>query len=180
MPSPIPPWEENSTPVLWNFRHPRFKSATTESILLELDSIFHQYSEFVCCFTDGSKTPERTTGAYLIDTMLNTFGLPSALHANTAEMAAIYQCLVNLPTDKFSKFIIFTDSLTSLYKIQSNQHTELDAITTHVSTLLHHLRCSVEIVFVWIRGHSGIAGHDIVDAASKSNPLIKLLMFNFR
>jgi ribonuclease HI len=168
IPPPIPPWETNPVRILWNFTRSEFKPATNETILQEITAILNQFANHTCCFTDGSKSPDRASGAYLIDTMVTVFELPADTNINTIEMAAIYQCLLHLPTEKYSKYILFSDSQTALRQLQANQHTKQDAITTQVLATIHHLMQTNEILFVWIPSHVGITGHDIADRASKS------------
>jgi hypothetical protein len=86
-------------------------------------------------------------------------------------MVAINQCLINLPTTAFSKFLIFTDSQTSLRKLQADENPNTDALTSQTQFILNQLaQQDITIVLTWIPGHRDIIGQDLVDAAAKSKP----------
>ncbi len=91
---------------------------------------------------------------------------------------AIYQCLLSLPTDVSTKFLIFSDSKTSLKKLQQYQAGIVDVLTSHIIFYINHLlRSGIEIKFVWIPAHHEIIGHDIVDSLAKvsEEPYLPLL-----
>jgi len=163
----IPPWNQNPATFIWTFCQPEFRSASLETISTQYEAILSSYNDYVCCFTDASSTINRTSAAYMIDSEIETFTLPKFTSISSAEMAAIYQCLLKLPLTTRSKFIIFSDCQSSLRTLQKEHHDPIDAITSQVFYIQHHLRPAVTFTFVWIPAHSGIVGHDIVDAATK-------------
>jgi hypothetical protein len=86
-------------------------------------------------------------------------------------MCAIYQCLLNLPIALYTKYFICSDSKNSLRKLQTNDDSKLDTLTAQTLFFLQHLlQSNVEITFIWIPGHCGNIGHDVVDMATKMEP----------
>lgn len=112
----------------------------------------------MCCFTEASVSTNHSQVAYLID------------HAPThsGEMTAIYQCLLNLPLTMHLKFIIFSDSQSSLRKLQDTHKILTDAIIFQAIYTFHHLQHAAKITFIWIPNHCGIVGHNILDAAARA------------
>ena len=167
LPPELPPWKPSPIEVIWNLSH--FKGKPSKNIIEEVDKIIEKHSAWICCFVDGSKSLTGTGGAHLIDTELNSYSLPEVSSPNTAEQLAIYQCLLSLPTDTYSKFLIFSDSEASLKKLQLHQTQLEDTLISHILySVLQIQNSGNQIKFVWIPSHQKIIGHDIADASAKS------------
>ena len=67
MPPPTSPWETNSIRILWNFDHPKYKSATSEDILIEynLVSYFSSSPSIFAVTPTDPKLPKELRGRYL-------------------------------------------------------------------------------------------------------------------
>jgi ribonuclease HI len=165
-----PPWRTYPPEIIWDISQRDNDVTPSEAF----DFITQKLPDWTFCFCDGSRTEERAGGAFLIDTQLQNFNLPTTVDPLTTEQVAVYQCLVNLcDKNTSSKFIVCTDSKNLLNRIQI--HDSECAITSHILYLLYHLQqTGMEIKFLWVPAHSQIMGNETVDVAAKSQSLVNL------
>jgi len=135
-----------------------------------LSEISSQFTDPVLCFTDGSKRGIRTSFAYSIDTQIEAARHCDSASIFTAELQAIFCCLVtivDLQNQSIKRlFLILSDSLSSLQAIQ-NIHSD-HPLVQRVHLLLHTLTNTLEeITFIWIPSHIGIEGNERIDQAAK-------------
>ena len=103
----------------------------------------------------------------MIGTSLQNFNLPQITNPLMSEQMAIYQCLLNLPTTVYRKFIICTDSQLCLQRLTNLKKTCI--LTSHILFAIRNLqKLDIQIRFTWIPAHSGNLGNEIVDAAAKA------------
>ncbi|KAI5708631.1 hypothetical protein M8J77_026495 [Diaphorina citri] len=135
-----------------------------------LDVINTKYHGQILCFTDGSKSENSTSCAYMINKNVNSFRLNSANSVFSAELIVILLCLQNMKYLPSTKFLLVTDSMSSLQAItsKSSNNLLLSKIYNTWSDLVAHGK---EISFMWCPSHCGISGHEVVDVAAKNpNP----------
>jgi hypothetical protein len=98
-----PSWRRRPTRIDWTFSQSNLRTANTKTLRAEFDTLLSRYSQYASCFVDGSKSSAGdTNGAYMIDTHLSSFAVSKILNINSIEMAAINQCLINLPTASYT------------------------------------------------------------------------------
>ena len=72
----------------------------------QFEAIFSPYSQWILCFTDGSKTDKRIGKAFMINMDIQCFNLLPDTRSLVSEQMAIYQSLLHLPVATRKKFII--------------------------------------------------------------------------
>ncbi|OOZ37989.1 hypothetical protein BOW52_09705 [Solemya elarraichensis gill symbiont] len=165
--SPTPPWLLEIPTVIYSL-HNRSKSTTHP---LEFQSLFaeirHTYRDHQPIYTDGSKDQAKVSAAMYAPPFIDTSRLPDNASIFSAELHALLLALRRIETHKSSKFIIFTDSLSSLQSLShfNIKHPLILKLLEHY-THLHHKGKS--IIFCWIPSHMGIKGNEKVDSLAKA------------
>ncbi|XP_073969226.1 uncharacterized protein [Rhodnius prolixus] len=128
---------------------------------------YEKHSDYYTLYTDGSKLDGRT-GAAFYDPQLDygaKFKLAPLCTVYSAELYAIKEALRYINTLNHKKTVIYTDSNSSLQKLQNFK---FSINNTHL--LVEILELNREIVaadrmvkFVWIRSHVGIVLNEKVD-----------------
>ncbi len=150
--------------------YPKTKCAPTV-IKQHFHSILAQYENFVLCFMDGSKIENKHTGyAFTVHTNTFSFKLNNFYSNFTAELLAIFHCLVYIKNEMSTvnnKFLILTDSLSSLQSLQNifSDHLIVELIQNLHNDLMHS---NITTKFMFIPSHVGITGNDTVDLLAKS------------
>ena len=128
--------------------------------MLEFPSHIHSY-------TDGSRRNNRTAFAYSIDQSISSFRIRNSASVFTAELMAIYNCLQDITRHPpNTKFLILTDSLSSLYAI-SDLHSS-HPIVQRILLIQHAISLSnMSLTLVWTPSHIGLTRNDMVDSADK-------------
>jgi hypothetical protein len=110
----IPPWTVSNFTFLNPFKG-FDKGSTADKVYQQLFKDHRQnYSCFTPIFTDGSKSGNFVSCAYVIKDKVHSHRLHPALSIFTAEILAIHKCLEELSHYQTGKFIIYSDSLSAL------------------------------------------------------------------
>ena len=130
---------------------------------LELRS---KYVGYVEAYTDGSKNSTRTGCAFICESSICKYRLPKNASILTAELYAIYRCLLYIKRSPHLRFVIYSDSQGAIFSIagSSNRH----AIQIRIRKLLNRLR-GKDIVLEYIPSHVGIEGNEMVDRAARES-----------
>ncbi|KAI5734861.1 hypothetical protein M8J77_011340 [Diaphorina citri] len=164
----IPPWS-SVVPSIDTSLHSDKKDNVSPSVFQVqfLVNINTKYHDRILCFTDGSKTENSTSCAYTINKNVNSFRLNVVNSVFSAELMAILLCLQNLKYLPSTKFLLVTDSMSSLQAITSKSCN--NALLSKIySTWLDLVACGKEISFMWCPSHCGISGNEAVDVAAKN------------
>jgi ribonuclease HI len=118
-------------------------------------------SDYKHFYTDGSKTPMRVSAAFIENETTHGFPLMSQCSIFTAELFAIWQCLIFIDSLKVEKSVIFTDSLSVA--------TALNNLWPTTATFLpiYELLYTNHVHIAWIPSHIGIPGNESADQAAK-------------
>ena len=134
-----------------------------QSLFAELKSC---YSDHRAIYTDGSKTENRVATAAISDGLSAQVRLPGNASIFTAELQALKMALNIDKNCDSDHFIIFSDSLSRLLALDSNNcdHPFIQDILK-----LFNDCCLVneKVVLSWVPSHTGIKGNEKADERAK-------------
>ena len=164
-PSRIAPWELSvPSPDVLLAAHSNSEISAVEfrSRVLERVSAYEGYAHY---YTDGSKGEDGVGSAFVSESVIRSFTLPSYATVFTAELVAIHKALCFIEVCDISSNVIFTDSLSSLLAL--SDFNTLHPILQDILILLTLLdREGKSVLFCWIPSHVGIMGNDRADEAA--------------
>ena len=160
-----PPWLLKQPHVIFDINVHK-KSFTPSHIFtsnfLQVRERFH---DFTFLYTDGSKDDDRVAAAAVFPDGESRCRLPDKSSIFSAELQAIHLALDYVESSGQSKFMICSDSLSSL---QALHNSKLDNIfVRNILTHLHILH-DKNIKFCWVPSHIGIKGNEQADCAAKA------------
>ncbi|CAL1294496.1 unnamed protein product [Larinioides sclopetarius] len=166
------PWQEEKFDIVDDFIHLP-KPETSEIIFQKL---FQEHREqnydFIPVYTDGSKYRNHVGSAAIFPNTTVSERLHPFCSVFTSELYAIYLGLAKITTLHFTKFIIYTDSKSSIAALR-NVSSESHPLVMQCLNLYRDLKKFIIIKFCWIPGHVGIPGNERADCAAKSSRIIK-------
>ena len=179
--STIPPWL--FSPPTFNLSLAQYpKSPTSSSVYRShFQELIHSFQQPTLCFTDGSKTHNKTGFAFSVENSIHPYRHRNTSSVFTAELQAIFNCLQHiLSTTRSSHtpFLIISDSLAAFNAISNPSHAH--PLVSRIQLLLE--TCStapIPVVLVWAPGHRGIAGNEEVDRAAKQATLQSTIRKSF-
>ena len=164
--SEIPPWEIQNPTVLLDLTTIK-KGWNVEHVFLEkYDAIRNQYADYSFIYTDGSKDDSYVSCATVTSDETYRIRLPTHASIFTAEITAIDLALDHIFDSEDNKFVIFSDSLSSLLALKSSNID--NPLVLNLLLKLSTLSNNNTIIFCWIPSHIGISGNEQADKAAKS------------
>ena len=166
----IPLWSLNSPSVRLDLN--KLKKSETDS------AVFKQHFLELCAdypshqriFTDGSKDDLACSAAAILTCKFPKTAavkLHNQCSVYTAELKAILLALSIVSNSSSKKFLICSDSLSSLSSI-ANLRLDHPLLTDITNMLYKLIDKGFDIVFVWVPGHVGIRGNEAADKAAKN------------
>lgn len=175
MPEPdLPPWVVPDIHTDYAYTHITKNTAPAQlasEAKIRLDT---EYSDYLRFFTDGSKQEGGNVGCAWTCPQLditNTFRLNQDTSIVTAELYALVKVMDFLVASPYlhEKIVVVTDSKSSLQELHSANPSRSELVL-RLKTLVHqlqHTHPGIQVAFLWVPGHSGIAGNESADKAAK-------------
>lgn len=140
----------NTPPIIYQHKFREYKNTMKDRIFL---------------FTDGSKLSDGAS--YSVTTekeIISCQIIPEYTSVFTTELAAILAAC-NHASKKRGKYIVCTDSLSSLKAIQNvNYHNHY---TNSIRKIINKYKTD-KLILLWVPGHCGIVGNELADNTAKN------------
>ncbi|GFR08838.1 something about silencing protein 10 [Trichonephila clavata] len=166
--SEVPPWKVIYLKVdftLSCYSKACTPESTYRTLYLEHKELFSDYEPI---FTDGSKSESNVGLAVVSLSTVITDALPISASIYTAKLHALRIAIEHISLSCGKKFIIYTDSLSTLQSIVSLHSSSHPILVDITYALANHLK-KKDIRFCWIPGHAGIIGNELADTAARSS-----------
>ena len=161
-----PPWKLKTPEILYNLCCYK-KSDTDPSIFKSrFGEIRNCYPLFTQIYTDGSKDGEKAAAAAVCEDVELSFRLPDNSSIFSAELKAIDLAFDYIEKSKDDKFIILSDSLSSLQAMDNLKYE--NPVVLQLLERFQKLDETNRIIFCWLPSHMGIRGNERVDRLAKS------------
>lgn len=124
------------------------------------------YDGYKIIYTDGSKTEGGVGAAAVMEETVRRLSLPVVATVMTAELYAIKLALDIVNETNHNKFVICSDSMSSIQSIDS--YADNNQLLFRIMTTIHEISLtSKEITFSWVPSHVGIRENDRADEAAR-------------
>jgi ribonuclease HI len=163
----IPPWNLTSPNIIFSMEDKKPKSETSSDYYIsKYREIRESYKDFIPVYTDGSKINNHTASAAIFPDAEYTSRLSNQASIYTAELKAILLAIKHIKGSVNSKYIIFSDSKSSLQALVSKklEHPLIQNILEELHSLHTQKRF---ITLCWLPSHIGIKGNEKADLAAK-------------
>lgn len=136
-------------------------------------SIVSRFNKYKQIYTDGSKSKNGTGMAFYIPSTQYQFSgkLPNHCSVYSAETLAIeYALKWVLQTKEFQNVVLISDSKSVLMALNNLNFLKIDK-SEHLCNIKMYLNkllsLKINVTFLWVKGHCGIEGNEIVDSLAK-------------
>ncbi|KAF2351064.1 Ribonuclease H domain [Trinorchestia longiramus] len=179
--SPLSPWFKVETYICTDFLPTSVSSQTNQNVLqMYHELIDTNYSVYTHIFTDGSCIVKPTCSASAAVVMPSrgatiNFKLRPQIHIMECELIAINDALQWILRNNCQeeKYVIFSDSLSSLYLIQNTRPKNYLPLVFNIQDKLFNIASSHWVYLQLIPGHKGIPGNEAADEAAKNAHLLR-------
>ena len=120
-------------------------------------------------FTDGSKSADGVGSVDVCEGVVRKTSLPQHALMFSAELHAIHLALGVIRDHQEHRFVIFTDSLSSIQAIQNGYTSNF--ICRRLQHEMHDVLLTNTIELCWIPSHVGILGNEEADLTAKQASL---------
>jgi ribonuclease HI len=181
-PAAIPPWKKKNIQINLVLTKFESKHQTPEVIKARaMELIDAEYTDYIRIYTDASRTKKGKCALGIYSEVSATVAHPFLSHSQayklnrdhsiyTAELVAIRTAIQEITgiennLNISAKFVIFSDSLSSLLSIQQEHSHSHPNILNEILTLIVNLRSTLHLV--WVPSHVGIRGNETADQLAK-------------
>ena len=124
-----------------------------------------RYSDYIACYTDGSKTDDGAGCAFVCGDAVRCFTLPKHASVFSCELVAILKLLCFIEINPARSYVILSDSLSGLQSL--SQFYPSDPLAQEILLRVTALdREGTSVSFCWIPSHVGIHGNERADRAA--------------
>jgi ribonuclease HI len=162
----IPPWQLRRPTIDTSLT--RLEKSKTDPLVYRtgFDNLREKYENFLCAFTDGSKSDNGVTAAAFSSKFFLQIRLPDEASIFTAELYAIRYALDFIASADQSDFILFSDSLSSIQALDSSDFS--NPLVVAILEKCHAIsERGQQVVLAWCPGHVGIPGNEKVDRLAR-------------
>ncbi|GBN75599.1 putative RNA-directed DNA polymerase from transposon BS, partial [Araneus ventricosus] len=145
------------------------KSTTAPSVYIQ-EFCYHRqkFERYDTVFTDGSKFGDHVSSAVVFNHIIISRTLNKHCSVFTSEMFAIYAALRTIRLLFQKKWIIYTDSQSSIEAILNASRQSHPLVLSTIRLYFKLQDRNFDILFCWIPEHVGNTGNDEADAAAKA------------
>ena len=165
--SATPPWLLDHLRVNFDLHCFRKEDTPPDIFRSRFYELCSNYDGYHRIYTDGSKSGDRVASAVVARNSAKTVRLPNKASIFRAELYAITLAMDLIRRCRDTKFIIFSDSMSSLEAL-SGFKTELDLVLKIIKDYTHLTNVGKTIKFCWIPSHVNIPGNERADTAAKA------------
>jgi ribonuclease HI len=166
----VPPWFLFK--ATFDFSLTKYGKSTIPAELFRrhFAEVTSKYPDHTHIFTDGSVIQGSTGYSFFFDSRPFVFHLHPFCTIFTAELYALYRALLHLRHLSPGRFLLCTDSLSSLHALSSSVP-DNPLVVQSLCITSELLQQGHTIVFCWIPGRTGIPGNKTADSAVRSGAL---------
>jgi len=161
----IPSWLMREAMIDWELSGHLKSSTLPDTFISDFYRIRERYKGYQFIYTDGSKIEEKVAGAAVVRKDKYQFRLPNHCSIFSAELKAIDLALEHIRTSCKSKFVICTDSKSSLEALEGTGNGNI--LVMKMKEKIHNIQLDKTVQFMWVPSHIGIKGNDRADSAAK-------------
>ena len=162
----IPLWTMGTAEFRFDLTSDKKSETNQNKFQVRNNEIKEYYFSFKPIYTDGSKDGNSVAAAAVYGTKVKKGRLPNKSSIFSAEVKAIDLALDLVEQPDSSRFIIFSDSLSSPQTLH-NQKLENPSVCDVLERISHLVEFK-RIVFCWLPSHMGIRGNKKADETAKS------------
>ena len=160
------PWLLKQPTLLFDRNRSKKSQTHPTSYISSFLGIRARYPNHTCLYTDGSKVGECVGSAAVAPSGIVRCRIPDGATVFSAEMKALLLALDFIESADDDRFIIFTDSLSSMQALQSRKLS--DPLVLEFLERLDLMSTEKNIVLCWLPSHIGIEGNEKADLAARS------------
>ncbi|KAF2348161.1 Ribonuclease H domain, partial [Trinorchestia longiramus] len=179
--SPLPPRFRTDDSILTEVLPSSASSLTSQSVIQTSNELMDtKFADYKAIFTDRSRITEpncSSSAAVVVPSKRVTLNwkLCSQKQVIECELHAIHEALswISENSDHSDIYVIFTDSLSSLYLIYNTKPEYYIPLVYNIGTKLINITFSHCIRMQFIPGHRGVSGNEAGDSAAKAAHLLR-------
>ena len=165
--STTPPWLLDHPCVNLDLHHFREEDTPPEIYRSRFHELCSYYDGFHRLYTDGSKIGDQVASAAVARNSTKTIRLPDRASIFRAELYAITLAMNFIRHSKDTKFIVFSDSKSSLEALNGVK-IELDLVLKIIKDYTNLIKAGKVIKFFSIPSHVNMPGNERADTAAKA------------
>ena len=161
----ISPWQLKNIKINLTLHSESKRNVNPNIFKMKFSEILQQLNDYICIYTDGSKIDDKVSAAAVCMDVVRCKRLHGAASIFTAELTAISLALEIIDHSHYAKFLIASDSLSSIQAIQNSRWD--NPFVCDILNKSTELLKEKDIILCWVPSHCGISGNEAADKAAK-------------